>query len=339
MPGKVHRLLPILLTIAVISAAPAVCHGWSSLHYRVSQAAFNVQPDPLRTLWSQSHLDPYDTAGPRPISTYFASYGWYTGNPDHHDGPNPPDIDRKRYISNFLYGELAGVYAKPVPYGDPDYTGTRPWTFHYLSFAETENRARTVRAAAWGFNNMVDAFVWGQYADAAQFAGTMAHTIEDRSSAYHAWDGYSVEREQLETDNNIQGPNPGGMSDFWRVSDAAALCTIDTLGYIPVLLGTTPEEAAETFADRLQAVCDFSRAMNMGDFLFSHLNDDWENMQSSPATDAIMTQMANVGGFLLADTVYTAYQLSLWAVPEPGTLLLVLVGASCALGLGRRRRR
>jgi len=326
------KWLASALAVLVVAAAPSLAYAWSSAHDDVTSAAFSVQPQGLIDLWSQVHSDPYD-ASTRTIDYYLIAYGWWTGNPDHHDGPNPPDINRKRYISNFLYGELNGTYAKPVPYGDPDYQGTKPKTFHYLTYSEAGNEAFSTRAGEWYFDKIVHGLWSGNVADAAQYAGTLAHAIEDRSSVYHAWDGYSAEREQFETDHGIQGSTPG-VSDFWRIYDSGVV--VDISGYTPQLLGATIAEAAAEFATRLQAVCDFSRNLNMTAFYLSHVNDDWENRLSSAATDLVMNDMAVYGAYLLADVFYTSYELYQQQVPLPSTLVLFLLGAACATVAARR---
>ena len=325
-----------VIVVFIMAAMPSAAFGWSSAHDDVTSAAFSVQPQDLIDLWTQTHSDPYD-ASTRTIDYYLVAYGWWTGNPDHVDGPNPPDIDRKRYIANFFYGELNGEYAKPVPYGDPDHEGPKPKTFHYLTYSEAGNEAFSTRAGEWYFDKIVQGLWTGQEADAAQYAGTLAHVIEDRSSVYHAWDGYSTEREQFETDHGIQGANPGGVSDFWRIYDSGVV--VDLTGYAPQLLGDTIEAAAVEFAARMQEVCDFSRNLNMTDFYLSHINDDWENRHSSAATDLVMNDMAVFGAYLLADVFYTGYQLYQQQVPLPSTLAMILLGMVCASVAGIRARK
>jgi len=322
--------------VIAIGILTTTAFGWSSAHYRVSTAAYDALPQELADLWSQPHTDPYYVdPTPRTIDYFLTSYAWYTGNPDHHDGPNPSDYNRKRYISNFIYAELNGEYVMAVPYNDPDHVGPRPKTFHYLPYDEAGNRAFTIRAAEWVFAQTVQAFMESNPADAAQFMGTFAHAIEDRSSVYHAWDGYSALREQFETDNNIQGSTPG-VSDFWRISDVAV--RVDLTGYTPVLLGATIEEAAEVFADRLQASADFTRNLNMTTFFDAHINDDWENKVSGAAATAIMDDMAEFGAFLVADAFYTSYVLYEMQVPLPPTALLLLCGVvGCAFLKSARR--
>jgi len=303
-----------LITTTILTLATTVL-GWADKpHSRISQAAFDCQPQELRQLWSSPHKYPFDPRGPHPIAEYLVAYKWWSGNPDFFmSGP----LDRARHIGNFLYAENKNAQqCKPTPPGAGK--PAHEWIYHYFVFDPDKNFARAQRGARWYFQQMVDAFKDNRPADAAQFAATLAHAVEDRSSPVHAWDGYSSQREAFETkhaDQGLQDPNksfrnnPKSWSLFWFNTDESI--HVDISDYKPKMLGTTIDEAAAAFAKRLQEITDASRA-NLADpdrFLGAHLKDDWPNRSSSPKTTSYMEQMAKNSARLVADVFYTAYRL------------------------------
>ena len=288
--------------------------GWSSAHDKITTAALDVQPKQLQALWSQPYKHPHDSRE-RTINYYLCSYRWWTGNPDHIDGPLTKSIASseraKNYIKNFAYGEKGGKFAVPTPNGLPKPESGSVWTYHYFSFPVAESRARYARGAKWYFKRMIEAFRDGRPEDAAQFAGSFAHAIEDRSSPWHAWDGYTAERKAVEARHNLLTASRHGVSMFWALQDREA--DADIAGYKPKLLGATPDEAAKTVAHRMEAITDQARTMlaDPAGFLGAHLKDDWQNTASSPPTDAAMSDIARLSARLVADVFFTGYSLSL----------------------------
>jgi len=288
--------------------------GWANAHEKITRAAFDVQPKQLQALWSQPYKHPHDSRE-RTINHYLCGYSWWTGNPDHVQGPltksTASNERAKNYIKNFAYGEKDGEFAVPTPRGLPKPESGPVWLYHYFGFAVAESRARYARGAKWYFERIIEAFRDGRPEDAAQFAGSFAHTIEDRSSPWHAWDGYDAERKTIEARHNLLTALHYGRSAFWALQDREADPGI--AGYKPKLLGATPDEAAKAVARRMEAITDQARTMfaDPAGFLGAHLKDDWQNAVSSPSTDAAMSEIAKLSTRLVADMFFTGYKLSL----------------------------
>ena len=292
--------LTLIVAVACIIVLPATVSGWGSAHTAISQAALEIQPQVLRDLWSASHQVSGDTDGPRAISEYLTLYKFWSGNPDHacHNG-----------FCDFLYYEV-------------------PWMYHYFVFSPKRNRDLAERGAKWYFERIIKSLNNGCPADAAQYAGGFAHALEDRSCPVHAWDGYSKEREILETryaslglqdkDKSFRG-NAKSYSAIWFVNDNNM--KVDIKGYNVKLLGDTPEKAATKVVKRLQAITDSVRKVCsedpavQGSFLNVHLKDKWYDKSyfhdTGPATVALLNKMAEQSAFLVADVFYTGYRLSL----------------------------
>ena len=300
--------LALLLLVTSESA-----YGWGDVHEKITQAAFDVQPQALKSLWSASYQHPQDSSQ-HTIQEYLVEYVWWSGNPDHVDGPLNGSFageERKNYVKLFHYGERNGQFAVPTPFGLPYPPEGPAWTYHYFSFPPPENSARAGRGAAWYFDRIIEAFQDNRPADAAQYAGSVAHAVEDRSSPVHAWDGYDAERIALEVANGLDGNRIHGFSVFWFIDDSGVDAT--TPGYVPSRLGADSAAAGQEAATRLQRITDASRAIlsDPAGYLGSHLSDDWNNSQSSPATDAFMSEMAKESTRLVADVFFTGCQLAI----------------------------
>jgi len=286
--------------------------GWGDGHEKINRAAFEVQPQALKALWSTPYRHPHDTVE-RPIREYLFAYCWWAGNPDHVEGP----VDgacasevRKNYVKQFVYGERNGTYGPPTPYGLPVAESGAVWAYHYFGFPAEETRARAERGARWYFDRMTEAFRDGRPEDAAQYAGGIAHAIEDRASTVHAWDGYGEQRQKMEKQHKLDSALKHGRSVFWFVGDQGIEAEIK--GYRPRMLGGDSAEAARELAARLEELAGSSQAIlsNPEGYLGAHLQDDWENGGSGPATDAAMSAMAKESARLVADMFFTAYRLA-----------------------------
>ena len=292
--------------------APEDAHGWANAHERITRAAFEVQPQTLKSLWSSAYQHPQDGVQ-RTILDYLFDYFWWSGNPDHVDGPLNGSFaseERKNYAKLFHYGERSGAYAVPTPTGLPLPPEGAAWTYHYFSFPPPENAARSERGAAWYIDRMIEAFQDNRSEDAAQYAGSFAHAIQDRTSPVHAWDGYGAERAAVEAANGLDSHLLHGLSLFWFIDDSGV--DADIGGYDPVMLGANAAEAAQEAAVQLQNINDASRT-NLSDsagYLGSHLNDDWTNGASSAATDVFMSEMAQDSSRLIADFLFTSFKLA-----------------------------
>jgi len=304
----------VIALVVGLCISAGVVFGWSNAHEKITRAAFDVQPKQLQALWSQPYKHPHDSRE-RTINHYLSSYSWWTGNPDHVQGPLSTSIASneraKNYIKNFAYGEKDGIFAVPTPWGLPVPESGPVWLYHYFGSSVAESRARYARGAKWYFERIIEAFRDGRPEDAAQFAGSFAHAIEDRSSPWHAWDGYVAERKTIEARHDLLTALRRGMSAFWLLQDREADPGI--AGYEPKLLGATPDEAAKAVAHRMESVTDQARTMlaDPDGFLGAHLKDDWQNAASSPSTDAAMSEIAKLSTRLVADVFFTGYKLSL----------------------------
>jgi hypothetical protein len=304
-----------LIAFLLLFASTHSAFGWGSTHAQITQAAYDVQPQALRNLWVVSYQHPQD-GSTRTIQAYLLDYFWWSGNPDHVDGPLNGTFaseDRKNYAKLFHYGERGGAFAVPTPTGLPLPPEGSAWTYHYFNFSPSENAGRAERGAEWYFDRIVEAFLDDRDEDAAQYAGSFAHAIEDRSSTVHAWDGYGAERSTVESQNGVN-------MQFWFINDNNV--SADIAGYDPLMLGTNSAEAAQELSVRLQSLNDESRA-NLSDtnrYLGSHLNDDWMNSGSSPATDAHMAEMARGSSRLLADAFFTGFMLAFPDAVDPGDM-------------------
>ena len=298
--------------ILLVLCGAGTAFGWSDGHEKITRAAFAVQPPALKELWSTPYRHPHDSAE-RPIRDYLFAHIWWSGNPDHVDGPpnsGSANEERKNYVKQFVYGEQDGRYGPPTPYGLPVPDSGAFWAYHYFSFPPKETRARAERGARWYFDRIAEAFRDGRPEDAAQYAGGFAHSIEDRSSTVHAWDGYGEERHTVEKRHKLDAALKHGMSVFWFINDKGLDACID--GYEPRMLGPDSKTAGREAGKRLKKLAEFSQAIlsDPEGYLGAHLEDDWENAASSPATDAAMSKMAKECARLVADMFFTGYRLA-----------------------------
>lgn len=300
--------LPVGAAILFLFSTAGTALGWSAAHEKITRAAFAVQPQALQDLWSAPYKHPHDHAE-HTIKHYLFDYFWWSGNPDHVDGPSASE-ERKNYVKQFVYGERDGEYGQPTPYGLPVPESGAVWAYHYFSFPVEDTRARAERGAAWYFERIAEAFQDGRPEDAAQYAGGFAHTIEDRSSTVHAWDGYGEERNAVEEKHNLDAERKHGMSVFWFINDKGLDASIE--GYQPKMLGPDSKRAGREAGKRLEELAGFSQAILSGSdgYLGAHLQDDWRNAGSSPATDTAMSEIAKETSRLVADLFFTGYRLA-----------------------------
>lgn len=244
-------------------------------------------------------------------------------HPDWVDGPSATGSDIAEHIRStaFVYAEKDGVYSQPVAYTDPqrDPKAPRPWTYHYFTRPEKVSRAFVEAGARWYFTKISEAFRAGDFVAAAEFCGAFAHTIEDRASPYHVWDGYEKEREALENSlsaeglqkpDGSRGGNPKNASLFWNVDGPQM--KPDMANYQPVVLGKTAEAAAAAFTARLSESREFAKSIysDRKGFLAAHLADDWRGRGASDETTQHLTKVGTHSARLLADVFFTAWTLS-----------------------------
>ncbi|MCB1231482.1 MAG: hypothetical protein KDN19_14525 [Verrucomicrobiae bacterium] len=301
---------------------PATAGSWGIGHRVITAAAIEVMPAELRKRWRAVHRHPV-SGEEMSIANWLVQR--YCHHPDWVDGPSRADgsdIPERKRATQFVYAEKNGQFFPPIAWADPDRDpkATRPKTYHYFTFPQEEvNRALAERGARWYFERISKAFAEGNDVAAAEYSGAFAHAIQDRVSPFHVWDGYTAEREALETGlaaEGLQSPEgsrngkPANASLFWGLDGPHMKA--DLKGYAPKLLGESVEAAAKAFTDRLFENREFAKTVytNRGGFLAAHLADDWKNKQGSEATDVPLSIVARHNAELTADVFYTAWVFS-----------------------------
>lgn len=129
MSRKFIYLAPLIFTLLLLSSQ--VCFGWGSSHDEISSELMEVLPYEWQEDFNDNPADPI-YGGTNKISYQFVQkYSWMC---DHHDGPGQYSVETKRLMSEVIYGELNGAYAKPTPYED----GGSVETYHnFFSVATT----------------------------------------------------------------------------------------------------------------------------------------------------------------------------------------------------------
>lgn len=271
------------------------CFAWSSAHEYITEAAFNVLPEWQKRTWNQTQYDPVWDVNNIIASGLIKKYCYY---PDMLDGPLKPGfLTQKRKISFFLYAEKDGNRVHPIGYGDTDFADD-DWTYHYFEWEGKENYQRSYRGAKWYFEKSINAFRRGDASTAAQFLGSFAHAVEDRSSPYHCLDGAAERR-------NCLWPEDAHI--FFTLSDVNV--NVDIENYKPTLLGETADKAADKFARRFERMNQYSRKL-LPQLVKAHKEDDWKKGISGAKSDAIQSQMASECAKLVADIFYTSFYLA-----------------------------
>ncbi len=315
------RFAPGLWFCLILAVVPEPAQAWGIGHRRITRGALEVMPEALLLRWKKPHRHPV-SGEEKSIADWLVER--FCAHPDWVDGPSKDgsDIAERKRSTQFVYAERDGLYFPPVAWADPerDPNTPRPWTYHYFTQRSEEvNRAFAEAGARWYLTRIAAALSEGRDVEAAEYAGAFAHAIEDRVSPYHVWDGYAAEREALEDDwesEGLQAPegSRGGLrantSLFWGIDSPEMVADLD--GYVPSSLGTTVEEAALVFTDRLFASREFAKSVytRRDGFLAAHLADDWRKLKRSEMTDRYLSEVATENAKLVADVFFTAWQLA-----------------------------
>lgn len=312
-------LLPLLLLIA--SGICRIAHSWGIGHRVITAAAIECLPADLQERWEATHRHPV-SGEEKSISDWLVTR--FCHHPDWVDGPSREEsdlVERKR-ATQFVYAEKGGLFFPPIAWADPDRDpkAPRPKTYHYFTYPQEEvNRALAERGARWYFERISQAFAEGNDVAAAEYAGAFAHAIQDRVSPFHVWDGYTAEREALETklaEHGLQAPDgsrnekSANASLFWGLDGPGMKA--DLSDYRPISLGPSPRAAALVFTERLFENREFAKRVftNREGFIATHLEDDWRNKAGSEATDAHLSAVARHNAELTADVFFTAWKLA-----------------------------
>ena len=254
----------------------ASLYAWGSMHATVTKAAFVALPEKQKQAWSTTEYDSI-TKATMPIAQHLVHrFSYY---PDQYDcGPQNP-------------GFTPGV--EPYIYRDKG-----KGSYHYFVYTEVQNRTLCRAGAEWYFQKMAESFKANKPLDAARYAGAFAHAIEDRTSPFHALDGYETVRAEYDKKYGLTFA-------FWTLNDGGAKLSLGE--YQPQCLGKTPSEAADAFTKRFEEINLKARNLIETRFIEAHLKDNWQNKASSNETDEVMREMAGPAAKLIADAWYTGF--------------------------------
>ncbi len=319
---KTFGWMGIAVTALVWIGLRESLQSWGLGHRVITAVALEAMPTELRERWQARHRHPV-SGEEKSIAEWLVTR--YCHHPDWVDGPARPDgsdIPERKRATQFVYAEKDGRFFPPIAWADPerDPKEPRPKTYHYFTYPQEEvNRALADRGARWYFARIAEAFADGNDVAAAEYCGAFAHAIQDRVSPFHVWDGLTAAREALETElaaEGLQSPDgsrngkPANASLFWGLDGPNM--TADLSGYEAKSLGTTIEEAAAVFTERLFENRVFAEAVytDRDGFLATHLADDWRNKGGSEATDEHLSRVARHNAELTADAFFTAWTLA-----------------------------
>ncbi|MDF1812715.1 MAG: hypothetical protein P1V20_10890 [Verrucomicrobiales bacterium] len=309
----------LCVVAAVFLLLPNEAFAWGGAHVQMTGAAFAVQSEAFRKTFSENYDDPFDQTL-RPLSWHLVNR--FTMHPDAVDGPcrNEADIPKRIRATQFVFAQRGDKFMAPIAYADPQKSekGPRPKTYHYFTLQTEElNRIFARKGAEWYFRKIGLALQESRTADAAEFLGAFAHAIEDRVSPYHVWDGFAVQREELESQYpGLQAPegswkgNPGSASLIWALGGKNV--KVNLSGYEPQALGEDIESAAEAFTQRLFESREHARKIYSREngYISVHLQDDWQNRAEGVETGRILSEVAQENSRLVADVMLTAWILS-----------------------------
>ena len=248
--------------------------AWSDGHATITRAAFESLPQAQQAGWGREADDPIWKCSRKIAEGLIKDYCYI---PDLYDcGPKNPTF--KPEVKPFFRSSAQGK------------------SYHYFTLDEKGNREWCRAGAQWYFEQMARAFKANKPVDAAMYAGSFAHAIEDRTSPYHCLDGYEKARADYEKQHGLD-------FKFWALSDKHVAVSLE--GRMPILLGKDPAEAARAFCKRFEENNAYARG-RIPDFVGAHLKDDWKNEAVGSPTDAIMSEMATEAAKLVADVFYTA---------------------------------
>ncbi len=321
-----HPFSLFLATVLLVALPFQTARAWGVGHQVITRAALEAveaRAPELLARWAARHRNAY-LGKEETIAWYVAHH--FCKHPDWVDGPSRTggeEIEERIRATAFVYAEKNGTFLPPIAYTAPErQEGKGPWpkSYHYFTYQTGElNRAFARKGARWYFERISQAFREGEDVMAAEYFGAFAHAMEDRVSPFHVWDGYGGKREALEdrlADQGLQAPDgsrnekPANSSLFWGIDGPDMDAAVP--GYEPKLLGTTLDEAAEVFTERLFTNRDFAERVytDAEGFLKAHLAENWRNKAAGAETNKYLSQVARENARLVADVLWTAYTFS-----------------------------
>ena len=277
------------------------CFGWGIGHRLISTGAFNVLPQWEQDMWNQTAPDP--VLGGTPIIAENMQI-YYSKYPDYFSFGGGYDCPTRNSMGQYLYGEVGGVYALPVADCDGE-LNPQPNIYHLFDWDSPITQQDLYRGAKWYFDQAVTAYRNNDPMTAAQHLGAFVHAIEDQTYPFRALEGIDGAESRS---SYVPDSDPGGVNYlFWRFNDSVIDAEIP--GYIPELLGTTTELAAQTAAEQIVEANAYTRSL-MQDFVDAHLQDDYLNQATGPETQIIASMMAENASKLVADVFHTAFFLA-----------------------------
>ena len=211
---------------------PTLVDGWSSGHSLVNTAVvqmidadFVLLLNTSTTKWppgnSISTLTVLEF-----VKTVWAEAGDTVAGPCSATPATPcsaTSVSAKLTLREFCYAEdQNGNYAKPWPYAIPvcnSSTGAppagwsgclppprvNPWLYHYFTETPVANEGIEARGAAWYIEKAAAALQSGNATAAALYLSCFSHGLEDRSSPYHCYGGYTDQKSEVDAKYNITG--------------------------------------------------------------------------------------------------------------------------------------
>lgn len=264
--------------LLIIFSTSLSCFAYSTFHTTITRAAIDSLPSNYLAIFTHTYDDPdWGSATLRELIE-----NKYSFNPDNHI--SYADTQIRENIKPYLYFE-----------------GT--WMYHYFyAITGQELTDRYNRGAQWYFSKASTAFKTNQPHEAAKFLGSFIHTIQDRSSVLHCFDGEDATRTALWPEDTLKFFTPTEENVVVNISD-----------YTPKLLGDTVINASNEFTTRFSTLNQFAKYkvhLSTPNFVSAHREDpEWALQKSGTATDEIIQVIAEESAKLTADVIYTAMYL------------------------------
>lgn len=366
--GAALETAPRTMKLVVLLALPPLSRGWGDGHPLITRAALPLLPASFISGLRRSNTTFLGLT--RPVAEFVAGtaaskdiFDW-SESADVVAGPctvSPCpalELQAKLTFRRYCYAEdSAGAYTPPWPFAVPACganvtSGCLPgpvrdsWMYHYFNETPSVNEGIEARGASWYLGRAALALRGGNLSTAALHLGCFSHALQDRSSPYHAWGGYTAAKKRVEVEyrttetclaSNLSAADKRRCEIlFWAPGNEPAV-NWSAGGYAPIVLGASAAEAGAAVGARLEELAARARGVMLrptDGFVASHLRDgDWWLRTSSPATLRAMGEMGRESTRLVADAWLTAWALAHDASAQLAPLLpprrpVPLVGAA-----------
>ncbi len=296
-------LTQILLWLILV---PGLSFGWESGHEIITAGAFDALD-----LWERDYWQ-LEEQIPQSLSEEFSYY------PDvlmwGRLGGLPVDVKTREDVAPYIYGyDESNNYAEPkVPENTEEFKCdpvSSITVYHLFDWDGGDSNITALYGGAyWYFEKAVASFREGSRLKAAQYLGSFAHAVEDATYPFRALEGLEGDesRDHIWADSDPCEDN----ARFWKFDDSGI--TVTVRHYSPVLLGTTPETAAQETVERVMSANLSARGkiQNLADY---HKEEDWEHRKAGPDTLRLASEMADESARLVADIFHTAFYLAFLA--------------------------